>query len=125
MGKPHLHLEPSAMAELADYRWPGNARELRNVIERAVMLSTQDTIPVEEIKNLLPSGRSVSSAAMPSYMSEPYMKAKRKILAEFTTAYVKSKLALHDGHISKAAEDSGIPRQHFSLLMKRYLEMDA
>ena len=114
------------MAELADYRWPGNARELRNVIERAVMLSTQDTIPVEEIKNLLPSsGRSVSFGAMPSYMSEPYMKAKRKILAEFTTVYVQSKLALHDGHISKAAEDSGIPRQHFSLLMKRYLETDA
>ncbi len=124
MGKPHLHLEPSAMAELADYRWPGNARELRNVIERAVMLSTQDTIPVEEIRSLLPSGRSVSSGAMPSYTSEPYMKAKRKILAEFTTAYVKSKLALHDGHISKAAEDSGIPRQHFSLLIKRYLETD-
>jgi DNA-binding NtrC family response regulator len=125
MGKPNLHLEPSAMAELAEYRWPGNARELRNVIERAVMLTTQDTIPVHEIRKLLPSSaRSVSSGDMPSYMSEPYMKAKRKVLAEFTTAYLKSKLALHDGHISKAAEDSGIPRQHFSLLMKRYLETD-
>ena len=29
---------------------------------------------------------------------------------------------MHDGRISKAAEDSGIPRQHFSLLLKRYLE---
>jgi DNA-binding NtrC family response regulator len=62
---------------------------------------------------------------MPSYMSESYMTAKRKVVAEFTTAYLKSKLALHDGHISKAAEDSGIPRQHFSLLMKRYLDTEA
>lgn len=125
MGKPNLHLEPSAMAELAEYRWPGNARELRNVIERAVMLTTHDTISSDEVRKLLPSStRVASSGDMPSYMSEPYMKAKRKVLAEFTAAYLRSKLALHDGHISKAAEDSGIPRQHFSLLMKQYLETD-
>jgi DNA-binding NtrC family response regulator len=126
MGKPNLHLEPSAMAELAEYRWPGNARELRNVIERAVMLTAQDTVGVDDIRKLLPSSpRSASSGDMPSYMSESYMKAKRKVVAEFTTAYLKSKLALHDGHISKAAEDSGIPRQHFSLLMKRYLNTES
>jgi len=34
---------------------------------------------------------------------------------------VRLKLAQHDGIISKAAEDSGIPRQHFSLLMKRFM----
>jgi DNA-binding NtrC family response regulator len=125
MGKSNLHLEPSAMAELVEYRWPGNARELRNVIERVVMLTPNDTIPIDEIKKLLPSStRSISHDDMPSYISEPYMKAKRKFVASFTTAYLKSKLALHDGHISKAAEDSGIPRQHFSLLMKQYLEMD-
>ncbi len=125
MGKPNHHLEPSAMAELAEYGWPGNARELRNVIERAVMLSTNETITAGEIKKLLPSAtRSISSGDMPPSMSEPYMKAKQKVVAEFTTAYLKSKLALHDGHISKAAEDSGIPRQHFSLLMKRYLDVD-
>jgi DNA-binding NtrC family response regulator len=126
MGKPNLHLQPAAMVELAEYRWPGNARELRNVIERAVMLTAQDTIPVDEMRALLPSSaRSAPSGDMPSYMSEPYMEAKRKVVAEFTGAYLKSKLALHDGHISKAAEDSGIPRQHFSLLMKRYLDTDA
>jgi DNA-binding NtrC family response regulator len=126
MGKPNLHLQPAAMVALAEYRWPGNARELRNVIERAVMLTAQDTIPVDEMRALLPSSaRSAPSGDMPSYMSEPYMEAKRKVVAEFTGAYLKSKLALHDGHISKAAEDSGIPRQHFSLLMKRYLDTDA
>jgi DNA-binding NtrC family response regulator len=89
------------------------------------MLTPNDTIPIDEIKKLLPSStRSISHDDMPSYISEPYMKAKRKVVASFTTAYLKSKLALHDGHISKAAEDSGIPRQHFSLLMKQYLEMD-
>lgn len=124
MGKPNQHVEPSAMAALAEYDWPGNARELRNVIERAVMLSSHDTITTGEIRKLLPSSTSASPLApgdMPSYFPEPYMKAKRKVLADFTATYIRSKMALHDGHISKAAEDSGIPRQHFSLLMKRYL----
>jgi hypothetical protein len=31
---------------------------------------------------------------------------------------------MYEGHITKAAEASGIPRQHFSLLMKRYLDRD-
>ena len=34
---------------------------------------------------------------------------------------LRAKLAMYGGHITKAAEESGIPRQHFSLLMKRYL----
>ena len=121
MGKPHHRFEPGAMALLTRYAWPGNARELRNVIERAVMLATNETITVNEIARLLPTpAPSVSTWDMPSYSAEPYVKAKRKVVADFTAAYLKYKLTQHDGHISKAAEDSGIPRQHFSLLMKRY-----
>ncbi len=40
---------------------------------------------------------------------------------QFTKSYLRAKLAQHGGVITKAAEDSGIPRQHFSLLMKRFL----
>lgn len=50
------------------------------------------------------------------------MDAKRRVLADFTRRYLRSRLAVHDGVISRAAESSGIPRQHFALLMKRYLE---
>jgi DNA-binding NtrC family response regulator len=49
------------------------------------------------------------------------MEAKEKALEDFTSAYLKAKLAMYEGHITKAAEASGIPRQHFSLLMKRYM----
>ncbi|WP_447980687.1 sigma-54-dependent transcriptional regulator [Candidatus Nitrospira bockiana] len=123
MGKPNRYLEASAMTELSSYGWPGNVRELRNVIERAVMLSSRDAIGLDEIRELLPSSRK-SGAADQAYASEPYMKAKRKAVADFTAAYLKAKLAMHGGHISKAAEEAGIPRQHFSLLMKRYLGPD-
>jgi DNA-binding NtrC family response regulator len=124
MGKPHCSLESSAIAELAAYSWPGNVRELRNVVERAVMLVTGDTITRADIKPLLASGKNGKITESMSYSALPYMEAKQKALADFTSVYLREKLAIHGGQITKAAADSGIPRQHFSLLMKRYLDRD-
>ncbi len=124
MGKPRCYLEPEALAELTAYRWPGNVRELRNVLERVIMLATEDGLSAAEIKALLPtpkSGRPWLGGSAPQ-MSLPYMQAKRQVIADFTSAYLRTKLAVHGGHLTKAAEDSEIPRQHFSLLVKRYLK---
>jgi DNA-binding NtrC family response regulator len=49
------------------------------------------------------------------------MDAKERAIEQFTKAYLHAKLVQHEGVITKAAESSGIPRQHFSLLMKRFL----
>jgi len=125
MGKARCYLDSAAMTGLTGYTWPGNVRELRNVIERAVMLATEDAVTGSEIQALLPRGRGAGlSAETGVYAILPYTEAKQKAVADFTTAYLRTKLAMHDGHITRAAEDSGIPRQHFSLLMKRYLGRD-
>jgi DNA-binding NtrC family response regulator len=124
MGKSRCHLDSSAMTELMAYPWPGNVRELRNVVERAVMLAAEDGITQEDIQALLPSAKRPAEGTGLAYATLPYMEAKKRMLADFTSAYLRAKLAMHDGHITKAAEDSDIPRQHFSLLVKRYLERD-
>jgi DNA-binding NtrC family response regulator len=125
MGKPRSYLDSSAMTELTAYAWPGNVRELRNVVERAVMLAMEDAITARDIQALLPSGRGADlSEKSRSYALLPYSEAKRKAVADFTASYLRARLAMYGGHITKAAEESGIPRQHFSLLMKRYLGRD-
>jgi DNA-binding NtrC family response regulator len=125
MGKRQCYVDPSATAELTAYAWPGNVRELRNVIERAVMLAASDVITKAEIRALLSTARQDDfDGVSASYAGLPYMEAKEKALEDFTGAYLKAKLAMYEGHITKAAEASGIPRQHFSLLMKRYLDRD-
>jgi NtrC-family two-component system response regulator AlgB len=48
-GKPARYLSPEAAAALEKHPWPGNLRELRNVIERAVILSTGDLIEVADL----------------------------------------------------------------------------
>ncbi len=122
MGKPRCQLDASAITELMGYAWPGNVRELRNVVERAVMLATTDVITQREITALLPTGKEGGSYDDVGYAALPYMQAKKKVLDEFTAAYLRTKLTMHGGHMTKAAEDSGIPRQHFSLLVKRFLD---
>ncbi len=122
MGKPRCYFDASAIDALTAYPWPGNVRELRNVVERAVMLTTEDVITGSQINALLPSTKPDPAVGQGSpYIALPYMEAKRKAIADFTRSYLKAKLAMHAGLITKAAESSGIPRQHFSLLMKQYL----
>ena len=121
-GRTRCHFDEGALDVLTAYDWPGNGRELRNIIERASMLATSDTITVADVRALLPRRASeISEGASGILTSLPYMEAKERAIEQFTKAYLQTKLAEYDGVITKAAESSGIPRQHFSLLMKRYL----
>jgi len=51
--RPGLRLSPEASSALLRYRWPGNIRELRNVIERAVVLCPSDLVTPEYLPDLL------------------------------------------------------------------------
>ncbi len=128
-GKAVADLHPSAVTELVAYKWPGNIRELRNVIERAVMLCTGDRLTSKELAPLLPSASEGSAAADglsgEEHLRLPYSEAKEKILEAFTLRYIKGKLAAHGGNVTRAAQDSGVPRQHFQQIMKRYLKEDS
>ena len=42
-----LHLQPEAMQILMDHNWPGNVRELENVVERAVVLASEPSVPLD------------------------------------------------------------------------------
>jgi DNA-binding NtrC family response regulator len=48
-GKPVTHLEPEAVEALAAYDWPGNIRELENVMERAVVLADGPAITLDDL----------------------------------------------------------------------------
>jgi DNA-binding NtrC family response regulator len=122
MGKVGCHFDESALDVLTSYDWPGNGRELRNIVERAVMLAPMDIITAQDLCAILPSERYESvETGENSFTSLPYVEAKERAIEQFTKIYLQAKLAQHGGIITKAAESSGIPRQHFSLLMKRFL----
>ncbi|WP_447860459.1 sigma-54-dependent transcriptional regulator [Nitrospira calida] len=120
MGKPRCYFDAAAIDALTAYPWPGNVRELRNVVERVVMLATSDKITRAQVEALLPGEQATTFLDDP-YGDLTYMEAKRKAVTAFTRAFLRSKLARSQGTITKAAESSGISKQHFCMLMKRYL----
>jgi DNA-binding NtrC family response regulator len=121
MGKLGCHFDEDALDTLKAHAWPGNGRELRNMVERLLMLNSGDTITAQDVRTLLPH------PAIPELRDEkdltalPYVMAKERAIEEFTKVYLRTKLSESGGVIARAAENSGIPRQHFSLLMKRFM----
>jgi len=61
MGREIEHIPPETMSALSSYPWPGNIRELQNLIERAVILSNHGVLP-----NPLPATRTQATAISPA-----------------------------------------------------------
>ncbi len=119
-GKHVEDLHAAAVTDLIAYTWPGNVRELRNVIERAVMLAKGDRLGRQEILGLLQPAD--PGAMAEDYLHLPYAKAKEKVLEDFNRRYLRAKLANHQGNITHAANESGLPRSYFHEIMRRYLK---
>ncbi len=80
-GKKLQGVSPQAMKLLTDYAWPGNIRELRNTLERAVILCGGGTIEAEHLPSELASGGGESA-----YLKLPYGLPLREIEKEYILA---------------------------------------
>ncbi len=105
--------DPVFLAQLQRAAWPGNMRELRNHLERCVVM--QETLePGLEPEGSLPE----SPVAVDPRV--PYPEARRRAQDAFERAYVKALLELHKGKVAQAAESADIDRVHLYRLIKRH-----
>ncbi len=107
-GKSLLRFEPDAMQLLMDYNWPGNVRELENVVERAVVLASQASVPVDVLPDsILQEGgvkiRRDESGMLPADASLP------EILADFERRKIMDALEASNWSQTEAAEKLRIP----------------
>jgi two-component system response regulator AtoC len=100
-GRPARRFEGEALAALASYEFPGNVRELANVVERAVVLAEGERVGPRE----LPEAVRAASAA-----SE--RRARRPTLAELEADYIRETLEAVGGNKSEAARVLGISRKN-------------
>jgi two-component system response regulator GlrR len=102
-----LTLSPEAMALLVSAPWPGNVRQLLNVIEQAVALSATEVIPDSLVRQALDAGDS---------MLTPLDEARKA----FERDYLVRILKITQGNVTKAARLAGRNRTEFYRLLERH-----
>jgi DNA-binding NtrC family response regulator len=102
---------------LCSYRWPGNIRELRNVIERAVTLSNGNSIELEDLPpELVQSGW--EKTTLPARDGIP--SSRNSLLVQADHDYLKELLRKSGGNVTRAAATAGVTRQGFYKLLQKH-----
>jgi two-component system, NtrC family, nitrogen regulation response regulator NtrX len=115
----------AALDALQRHRWKGNIRELRNTVERLIIMTAGDTIDIADLPDVVrsPSTSSVGGPATPKLPSDSEG-AKAGTLREFKEnaerAFLVGKLRENGWNISKTAEVIGTPRSNLYKKLEQY-----
>jgi two-component system, NtrC family, response regulator AtoC len=110
-------LDPHAAERLIEYAWPGNIRELRNVIEHSVMMCEGDVITLEQV---MASTRDWGAPPMPISASLRLEDARLQTLDQVERDHIIRVLSIAVDSKSRAAEMLGVSRSTLYDKMKRY-----
>jgi DNA-binding NtrC family response regulator len=110
------HLTPALRSELLAYHWPGNIRELRNVLERLQCIGPEGGLP----KGLAESGEDESHLPFSFDLDRPFKEAKEELIDAFEQQYLMRLLERSDGRIAPAAREAGLNRKYFYDLLRKH-----
>ncbi|MFZ0134439.1 MAG: sigma-54-dependent Fis family transcriptional regulator, partial [Desulfobacterales bacterium] len=112
-------VHPSVMAALEQYDWPGNIRELENLLERAYILETTSALTPESFPSeLFDSVAPITEITIDT--SETLITVRKKGIAEIERRYLKELLARNRGRINASASEAGIGTRQLNKLMHKY-----
>jgi DNA-binding NtrC family response regulator len=100
-----------AIAELRKYSWSGNIRELRNIVERLVLISNENTVTAEDVHSVLPA-----THASPSFTTnipgDPGLGTLVLRTEAFEREVLLSEIRRHNFHMTNVARALGLERSH-------------
>jgi len=124
MDKSITGVEDSAAGRLLAFDWPGNVRQLRNVIERAVILCDQDAVSTEDLPLLGEIGDldnlSEYTPATNAELKQVKKDIRRKAVQKVEKNFLLNALIKNDWNVTHAAEKTGLQRTNFQSLMKKH-----
>ena len=113
-------LAPEAEALLLAYDWPGNIRELQNVIQRALLLAEGPVIEARHLPDALRELRPLLPPLAEESASGGFREAKQRVVERFEREYLTRCLSEARGNISQAAKAAGIDYKNFYTKMQQY-----
>jgi DNA-binding NtrC family response regulator len=115
-GKICSRIMPEALGLLEQYQWPGNIRELRNVVERAVILCDGDAVRVRD----LPEYIRQESQPNAIHIATGYKAVHGQWLESHGKQYLVTLLHRHHGNISAVAREAQLSRKSVYELLRRF-----
>jgi DNA-binding NtrC family response regulator len=118
-GKNIQSVHSQVVQALKNYHWPGNIRELENLMERAYILETapmltSDGFPAELFESGCPA------AVLPVNVNLSLAEARRRAVENFERNYLRELFARNKGRVNSAAQDAGISARQLNKLMVKY-----
>ncbi len=122
-GKRGQRLHPDALAWLQSYAFPGNVRELRNLLEGACLRTRGkviglDAFPIDE-DDLQQVGPPTRSAGTYEEHTQRKNQAKKQLGDRLDRLFLETHLRRAAGNVSQAGRDAGISRTHLHAMLKR------
>jgi DNA-binding NtrC family response regulator len=111
-------VEPKAMEMLQNFDWPGNVRQLQNIIERTYYLATPPAIRNSDLPAYFNSQNGQKRGS--DWQDLSYKEAKEAILEQFEKDYLQFQLKRYDWNISRTAAECGIDRRTIHRLINKF-----
>jgi DNA-binding NtrC family response regulator len=112
-------VHPQVLQAFKNYQWPGNIRELENLMERACILETTRVLTPESFPaGLFESGN--QHAVLPVKAHLPLAEARRHVIEDFERQYLKALFTRSKGKVNRAAQDADISSRQLNKLMVKY-----
>jgi DNA-binding NtrC family response regulator len=118
LGERIIH--PATLGWMNRYSWPGNIRELENLVYREYLLADAITINVDAPAGIDGRVAGAPSGLTPSTHLEDFRTAKNRAIAEFESRYLTSALTAAGGNVTRAARLVGKERRAFGKLLKKH-----
>jgi DNA-binding NtrC family response regulator len=104
---------------LDEYPWPGNIRELENLIHREFLLGESRELHISmPSPDSVPATHSLAFARPTNGSPQPYAAARKQVLEKFDTAYLHGLLQHTDGNVTHAARLAGKERRALGKMLK-------
>jgi DNA-binding NtrC family response regulator len=113
------NVDSKVMDAFRDYSWPGNIRELENLMERAYILESSPVLTPESFPGEL-FGSKEYLASMPANSLLTLAEERNRGIEDIERRYLKQILSKNKGKINDSAHDAGITTRQLNKLMKKY-----
>jgi DNA-binding NtrC family response regulator len=110
-GRDRLNISPEAWEAMERFSWPGNIRQLRNVMHRLVALDDDGKVTVADLPREIRSGQGKANGRRSTSLPLEYQLAKEMATQDFMDGYLDRLLDAHDGNVSQAAKSAGVSRR--------------